>query len=81
MGAVELNPALREGDDARERYRIAEEGWRRWGPVQGVAIGLHVLQWATPTATAGLLVLDACLGEQQRGVAGLLDRASRLRRR
>ncbi|MFQ6171546.1 hypothetical protein ACK8HX_08075 [Oryzobacter sp. R7] len=43
MGAVGLNPASREGDDARERSRIAEEGWRRWGPVQGVGIGLHVL--------------------------------------
>jgi hypothetical protein len=34
------------------------------------------LQWATPAATAGLLVLDAYLGEQQRGPAGLLDRPS-----
>ncbi|MGO4603439.1 hypothetical protein [Terrabacter sp. 2YAF2] len=39
------------------------------------------LQWATPGATAGLLVLDAYLGEQQRGVAGLLDPPSSLRRR
>jgi len=35
------------------------------------------LQWATPAATAGLLVLDAYLGEQQRGRAGLLDRPSK----
>lgn len=155
MGAVGLNPASREGDDARERAAILDEGWRRWGPVQGAAVGLHllsgvailadnrrrvaahppttaavvaktaltglallasaaayregaalgdaaervdedpaarrrvqelssrlrVLQWATPLATGGLLVLDAYLGEQQRGVAGLLDRATRLRRR
>jgi len=32
------------------------------------------LQWLTPAATGGLLVLDAYLGEQQRGVAGVLDR-------
>ena len=32
------------------------------------------LQWATPALTGALLVLDAQLGEQQRGVAGLLDR-------
>lgn len=155
MGAVGLNPAAGEGDDARERSRIAEAGWRRWGPVQGAAMALHLLsgvaivadnrrrvvahppttagvvlktgltalavaasaaayrygaelgdaleapdgddaarqrartlasrlrwlQWATPAATGGLLVLDAYLGEQQRGAAGLLDRAGRLMRR
>ena len=155
MGAVALNPASREGDDARERAAIADEGWGRWGPVQGAAVALHLLsgvailadnrrrvvahrpttvavvlktaltgvaiaasaeayrsgaalgdvqasadtdpaaarkaramaerlrwiQWATPATTAGLLVLDAYLGEQQRGVAGLLDRASRVVRR
>jgi len=154
-GAAALNPAARTGEDARDRARIADEGWRRWGPVQGAAIGLHLLsgiailadnrrrvvehpptavaviaktvltgtalvvsaeayrsgaelgealegeqtdpasqrrarsltqrmgwlQWATPAATAGLLVLDAYLGEQQRGVAGLLDQPSRLGRR
>ncbi|HXH77024.1 hypothetical protein [Nocardioides sp.] len=32
------------------------------------------LQWTTPTLTGSLLVLDAQLGEQQRGAAGLLDR-------
>jgi hypothetical protein len=152
MGAVALNPAAREGDDSHERAAIADEGWTRWGPVQGAAIGLHLLsgiaivadnrrrvvahpptttavilktaltgvavaasaaayrfgaelgdaleradrdaaarrearslatrmrwlQWATPAATAGVLVLDAYLGEQQRGVAGLLDRATRV---
>jgi len=34
---------------------------------------LSWLQWAVPAATGGLLVLDAYLGEQQRGPAGLLD--------
>lgn len=156
MGAVGLNPAAREGDDEAERSRIADRGWTRWGPVQGAAIGLHLLsgiaivadnrrrtvlhppttaavvaktlltgaalaasgaaylggarvgeaqeqaaggdpaaerrrdelaqrmrwlQWATPAATAGLLVLDAHLGEQQRGPAGLLDRPISLLRR
>jgi uncharacterized membrane protein len=154
-GAVALNPASRTGDDARERAEIADEGWRRWGPVQGAAVGLHLLsgiailadnrrrvvahrpttaavilktaltgaavmvsaeayrsgaelgaameradddpearrrareltqrmswlQWGTPAATAALLAVDAYLGEQQRGVAGLLDVPTSLRRR
>ena len=147
MGAVGLNPASREGDDLQERAEISGTGWERWGPVQGAAVGVHLLSgvailadnrrrtmthppttmavllktgltavavaasaaayrsgqqlgraagedgrpqdpsrarelsqrmrwltWATPAATGGLLVLDAYLGEQQRGVAGLLDR-------
>ncbi|KGN42253.1 hypothetical protein [Knoellia aerolata] len=155
MGAVGLNPAAEEGDTSRERSEIADRGWTAWGPVQGGAIGLHLLsgiailadnrrrtlshtpttiavvaktaltgaalaasgaayvngarlgearekadhdpaargrarelaqrlrwlQWATPLTTGGLLVLDAYLGEQQRGVAGLLDRPTSLRRR
>lgn len=153
MGAVALNPAARHGDTSQEQADIAHEGWTRWGPVQGAAIGLHLLsgiavladnrarvsahrpttaavivkttltgvallaslsayragaqlgaakenadhdpvaakrarslsstmrslQWATPATTAGILVLDAYLGEQQRGRAGLLDRPSRVR--
>jgi len=35
---------------------------------------LSWLQWTTPALTGAMLVLDAELGEQQRGVAGLLDR-------
>ena len=153
MGAVALNPAARHGDSSQEQADIADEGWTRWGPVQGAAIGLHLLsgmailadnrarvsthrpttgaviaktaltgiallasataygtgaqlgaakaradrdpvaakrsrslsstmrslQWATPATTAGMLVLDAYLGEQQRGRAGLLDRPTRMR--
>lgn len=155
MGAVALNPAAREGDGAREQADIADEGWTRWGPVQGAAVGLHLLsgvailadnrrrvlahrptsaavvaktaltglallasgaayrlgaqlgdaqsraeqdpeaarrarslgatmrrlQWATPAVTGTVLVLDAYLGEQQRGKAGLLDPPTRLTRR
>jgi hypothetical protein len=147
MGAVGLNPAAREPDTQAERVAVSGTGWERWGPVQGAAIGLHLLsglaivadnrnrvvahppttvavvlktaltaaavassaaayvygtrlgdasgedghprdaeaaeaarsklvwlQWATPALTGSLLVLDAQLGEQQRGAAGLLDR-------
>ena len=147
MGAVGLNPAARQPDTEEERVEVSGTGWERWGPVQGAAIGLHLvsglailadnrnrvvahppttaavvaktaltgaaiassaaayvvgkrlgdasgedghprdpeaaedarstlawLQWATPALTGALLVLDAVLGEQQRGAAGLLDR-------
>lgn len=147
MGAVALNPAARRADTERERVEVSGTGWERWGPVQGAAVGLHLLtglaivadnrnrvlahppttaavvaktavtgaaiassaaayyygarlgdasgedghprdpeaaeearatlawlQWATPAFTGVMLVLDAALGEQQRGAAGLLDR-------
>ena len=150
MRAIALNPATRDGTDARERARVVDTRWARWAPVQGTAVGLHLLsgvgilldnrhrvlahqpttaavvlktaltgaavaasaaasrsgaelstalahtdedaaarrrarslgermswlQWVAPATTAGLLVIDAYLGEQQRGVAGLLDRPS-----
>jgi uncharacterized membrane protein len=150
-GAVALDGASRADDEARGGLATAEAARRRWGPAQGLAIGLHLLsgvavvvdnrrrvvahrptavavvlktaltgvalavsaesyrsdaelsdalerpasdpaarqaartlgqrmawlRWATPVTTAGLLVLDAYLGEQQRGVPGLLDRPSR----
>ncbi|WP_210504413.1 hypothetical protein [Nocardioides xinjiangensis] len=34
---------------------------------------LRWLQWTTPALTGAMLVLEAHLGEQQRGAAGLLD--------
>ena len=147
MGAVGLNPAARRPDTQRERVEVSATGWEKWGPVQGAAVGLHLLtglaivadnksrvvahppttvavavktaltaaavastaaawvygerlgkasgqdahprdpeaaeqarqklawlQWTTPALTGALLVLDAELGEQQRGLAGLLDR-------
>jgi hypothetical protein len=53
------------GEDGHPRDPEAAErarGTMRW------------LQWATPALTGLMLVLDAELGEQQRGPAGLLDR-------
>ena len=143
MGAAALNPATHEAGSKDDQARVADRGWRSWGPIQGGAIGLHLLsglgiiadnrarvmthpptqaavvaktaltgaalastaaawkqgeqlgdavtrsdvvaqrkaqqrmkwlKWATPVLTGSLLVLDAYLGEQQRGVAGLFDR-------
>ena len=71
---AELGDARQDaGHDARGRRRA-----------RSLASTMRWLQWATPATTAGILVLDAFLGEQQRGEAGLLDRptrASDLRRR
>lgn len=145
MGAVGLNPAARRAGGEQDRIEVESAGWERWGPVQGAAIGAHVLsgiaivvdnrrrvtlhsptrtasvvktaltglalaasyaaytsgervgepgqvpeeqrredrrrltwlQWMTPLTTGGLLVLDSYIGEQQRGLAGLLDRPTR----
>jgi hypothetical protein len=52
-----------------------EDGHPRDPEVADDARGkLAWLQWTTPALTGAILVLDAQLGEQQRGVAGLLDR-------
>ncbi len=66
LNGARLGMALQKGpSDTRTNGEAAELSQRlRW------------LQWATPAATAAMLVLDAYLGEQQRGRAGLLDRAS-----
>ncbi len=53
------------GEDGHPRDPEAAENARR---------KLAWLQWTTPALTGSLLVLDAQLGEQQRGAAGLLDR-------
>lgn len=43
MGAVALNPASHTAGGDAAAARIAGAGWQRWGPVQGGAIGLHLL--------------------------------------
>ncbi len=43
-GAVAIDPASKEeAGSGRERAQLLDEGWRRWGPVQGAAIGLHLV--------------------------------------
>lgn len=64
--------------DARERASTDLAARRAAHKLTG---RMRWLQWATPATTAGLLVLDAHLGEQQRGLAGLLDRPTSLLRR
>jgi hypothetical protein len=41
--AVALNPAAAEADNPRATGAVANAGWDRWTPVNGVAIGMHLL--------------------------------------
>jgi hypothetical protein len=43
MGAIGLNGAAAQVDDAGQRARVANAGWARWTPVNLAAIGAHVL--------------------------------------
>lgn len=43
MGAVGLNGASQDVDDATERTRIASSGWARWAPVSAAAIAAHLV--------------------------------------
>ena len=63
--------------DAKERAEVDPAAAER---ARSLTRWMRLLQWATPATTGGILVLDAYLGEQQRGEAGLLDRPTRLRR-
>ncbi len=71
VNGAHLGQAREKADQDPGARRLARELTQR----------LRWLQWATPLTTGGLLVLDAYLGEQQRGEAGLLDRPTSLRRR
>jgi hypothetical protein len=64
-----------------EAEEASEENLSARRRAQDLARRMRWLQWATPASTGALLVLDAYLGEQQRGVAGLLDRPMSLPRR
>ena len=72
------NAATAQPGEAQEAAEANPVQKRRKESLAGI---MRWLQWATPAATGGLLVLDAYLGEQQRGAAGLLDRPMSLLRR
>jgi hypothetical protein len=50
MGAIGVNGAASEVDDARQRARVANAGWARWTPVNLAAIGAHLAGGAMLTA-------------------------------
>ncbi|WP_270888698.1 hypothetical protein [Pedococcus sp. 5OH_020] len=43
MAAVGLHPAAEKADRPADRTQVVSTGWERWGPVQGAAMGLHLL--------------------------------------
>jgi hypothetical protein len=43
MGAIGLNGAAAEVDDAGQRARVANAGWARWTPLNLTAIGAHLV--------------------------------------
>lgn len=60
--AVALNPAASHADDTRATGAVTNVGWDRWTPVNGVAIGAHVI------GSVGQLVGNAGRMSSQRGV-------------
>lgn len=66
LNGARLGEALGTGSSGAQTKREAATRAKR----------VRSLPWATFAATAGLLVLDADLGEQGRGPAGLLHPAS-----
>ena len=43
MGAVGLNKAAAAAKDSTERTRLSSIGWASWWPVQGAAMGAHLI--------------------------------------
>jgi hypothetical protein len=41
-GAIGINGAASAVSDKRERLRVANAGWARWGPLNAAAVALHI---------------------------------------
>lgn len=65
--------AYRSGAALGEAAAAADDDSRAASEASRLSDRMSWLQWVTPATTGGLLVLDAYLGEQQRGWAGLID--------
>ena len=65
MGAVGLNGAAAEAKDPAERTRLSSLGWKKWAPLQGIAIVAHF--------ASGLALLGGNKGRvaKQEGVGSL----------
>jgi hypothetical protein len=45
FGRVAMHPALSEVSDERERGKVLNRSWRRYGPVNGIALGTVIAGW------------------------------------
>lgn len=63
MGAVGLNGAAKSVEDPNGRAATASAGWARWAPINGAAVGAHLI------GGVGLLVANRGRVAGQQGVA------------
>jgi hypothetical protein len=42
-GVIGINSAAAAVSDEKERLRVANAGWNRWGPVNAAAVGVHLV--------------------------------------
>jgi hypothetical protein len=45
FGRVAMHPSLAEVSDERERGKVLNRSWRRYGPVNGLALGTVIAGW------------------------------------
>jgi hypothetical protein len=63
--AIALNPAAGEAGGSTDRGAVANAGWDRWTPVNGAAIGAHLV------GSVGQLIGNKSRLAGQRGVASM----------
>lgn len=61
MGAIGLNGATAQAQEAAERTRLSSVGWARWAPVNTAAIGVHAI------GGLGLILANRRRVQQQEG--------------
>ncbi|GAA3737171.1 hypothetical protein HDA32_005479 [Spinactinospora alkalitolerans] len=62
MGAIGLNGAAREDDDAVRGVRISSAGWNKWAPANAAAVAVHLV------GGAALLEANRSRVEHEKGV-------------
>src|ERR671919_485568 len=63
MGAVGLNPAVKQASSANERIEVANAGWARWTPVNAIGIASYTVGGAVLTwANKGRLAAQSGVG-------------------
>jgi hypothetical protein len=70
FGRIAMHPALRRVGEPRERGAVVTQAWRRYGVVNGLALGGLVAGWATARAGEAS---DRYLTPQERSLARAKD--------